>query len=138
MAADERDVTALRTNHRGEDVYLSLLRTPVALARNLLLDYARELNELSARPRWYNALVHNCTTAIRYHLHHVTPTGRWSWKLLANGHLDELIYARGNFDTDLPFAEFRRRSAISARARAAGDAPDFSARIREGLPEPAR
>ncbi len=51
-----------------------------------------------------------------------------------NGYIDELGYERGTIDTSLPFDELRRRSDITQKARAAGDAPDFSARIREGLP----
>jgi hypothetical protein len=38
-------------------------------------------------------------------------------------------------DTSLPFAELRRRSDVTARARAAGNRPEFSGLIREGLPE---
>ena len=34
------------------------------------------------------------------------------------------------------FAELKRLSHINARAHAAGDAPDFSQRIRAGLPMP--
>ena len=41
---------------------------------------------------------------------------------------------RGVFDTSLPFAELKHRSHINADAIAAGDAPDFSARIRAGRP----
>ena len=36
----------------------------------------------------------------------------------------------------LPFAELKRLSHINARAHAAGDAPDFSQRIRAGPPMP--
>ena len=36
----------------------------------------------------------------------------------------------------MPFAELRRRSRVNNAARAAGpDAPDLSARIRNGLPQ---
>ena len=38
-------------------------------------------------------------------------------------------------NTDLPLAELRRRSNITERAKTAGDSPDFSARIRQGLTE---
>jgi hypothetical protein len=134
VVADERDVVRLRTDIRGEDVYLYRIRMPVERARAVLLDYLEDVNRLAEHPRWYNAITNNCTTTIRYHTMRVAGNNPWSWKILANGHLDELIYQRGTVDTSLPFVELRRRSAISARARALGDAPDFSARIREGLP----
>ena len=136
VVADERDVVRLRTNHRGEQVYLFRIRASVAHARALLLDYLAELNLLARRPRWYNALTHNCTTAIRYHLRHLGLGQRLDWRILANGRLDELLYARGSVDTRLPLAELRRRGAISARAREADQDPLFSTRIREGVPDP--
>ena len=56
------------------------------------------------------------------------------WKVYVNGYLDELAYQLGAVDTSLPFVELRARSLIDDRARAAAGAPDFSRRIREGLP----
>ncbi len=55
-------------------------------------------------------------------------------RILVNGRLDELAYRRGTIDTSLPFEELKERSHINKRARAAADAPNFSQRIREGLP----
>ena len=131
VVADERDVIRLRTNYRGEDVYLYRLRGAPERARALLLRYAGRINELRERPEWYNALTQNCTTAIPRQ----SGTRSWrNWKLLANGHLDELAYEIGAIDTSQPFAELRARSRVNERARAAADGPDFSRRIREGLP----
>ena len=100
----------------------------------LLLDYLREVNELAERPRWYNALSHNCTTTIRDHAQAVGPSNPWDWCILANGRLDELLYERGAIDTSLPFADLRERSDITAKAKAAGTDPAFSRDIREALP----
>jgi hypothetical protein len=58
------------------------------------------------------------------------------WRLLANGHLDQLLFERAQLDTDLPFTDLRARSNITKRAKTAGDSLDFSARIRQELPEP--
>jgi hypothetical protein len=136
VVADERDVVRLRTNHRGERLYLYRIRMPVELARELLLAYLAEVDRLSRHPRWYNALTHNCTTAIRYHLKHLGIAQRMDWRILANGQLPELMYARASVDTRLPLAELQRRSEITARAREAGQDAMFSARIREGVPDP--
>lgn len=134
VVADERDVIGVRTNHRGEHTYLYRLRTPPDVARAILLDYLAEVNRLKERPRWYNALTHNCTTTIRSHAQHVSAGSPFAWQLLLNGHLDELGYERGSINTTLPFAELRARSEITERAKAAGSDPAFSARLREGLP----
>jgi hypothetical protein len=109
---------------------------PVERARALLVDYLKAVNRLAERPRWYNALTHNCTTTIRRHAQHVAPRNPFNWRILVNGYLDELGYMRGTVDTSLPFDELRQRSNITERARAANAATDFSERIREGLPRP--
>jgi hypothetical protein len=135
VVADERDVIGLRTNHRGEQVYLYHLRASASQARALLVDYLRQINHLAEYPQWYNALTQNCTTTIRGHAHNAGAVGQFDWRLLANGHLDQLLYERGEIDTRLPFDELRARSNITASAQAAGDSPDFSTRIRQGLPQ---
>jgi hypothetical protein len=134
VVADERDVIGLRTNHRGEQVFLYRLRGSPEFARALLRSYLDEVNRLAARPKWYNAFTQNCTTTIRFHVRQAAVRNPWNWRLLVNGKADELLYQRGSIDTRLPFAELRARSDITARARAADHAPDFSARIRAGLP----
>ena len=136
VAADERDVVRLRTNIRGEDVYLYRLRTTQRAAKVLLLDYFDAMNELSRKPRWYNALLTNCTTAIRQRVIHAGGKMPLSWRLFANAYLPELLYERGSLDASRPFAELRAMSRINDRARAAGAAEDFSVRIRAGLPMP--
>jgi hypothetical protein len=135
VVADERDLVGLRTNYRGEQVYLYRIRVPVSQARALLVDYLEEVNRLADHPRWYNALTQNCTTTIRGHAQNAGAGGRLDWRLLANGHLDELLFERGQLDTDLSFKNIRARSNITERAKTAGDS-DFSARIRQELPEP--
>ena len=134
VVADERDVVRLRTNYRGEHAYLYRIRMNPEGARTLLIDYLREVNLLVQRPRWYNALTHNCTTMIRYHVQQVGGNQPWDWRILANGRLDELGYERGRIDTSMPFPELKERSDITEKAKAADSTPDFSARIRDGLP----
>jgi len=137
VVADERDVVRLRTNYRGEEVYLYRLKTPIPQARALLLDYVRSMNELADRPQFYNALTDNCTTTIRRHVKHINPGAPpFDWRYIANGYGDELMYERGNVDTRMSFVELRARSRINARAKAADQDPFFSLRIREGIPDP--
>ena len=133
VVAEERDVVGLRTNFRGEQVFLYRVRIPVTEARALLIDYLMRVNSLAEHARWYNALTANCTTTIRSHTRDIGISQRLDWRLLANGYLDELLYQRGEIDTALPFAELRARSDITNAAIAADDSTDFSARIRQGL-----
>lgn len=134
VVADERDVIRLRSNYRGEEVHLYRLNTTPETARALLVDYLEEVNRLAVKPVWYNAMTHNCTTTIRKHAQHVAPGNPFDWRILVNGKLDEVGYERGVFDNTIPFEEARRRSNITERAKAADADPDFSHRIREGLP----
>jgi hypothetical protein len=134
IIADERDLVRLRTNYRqGEEVCLYRLQVTPAQGRQLFLDYLRRANELHERAEWYNALTDNCTTAIRTQ-RAAADRAPWDWRMLLNGHLDELLYERGALATNLPFAELKKLSNINAGAKAAGQAADFSQQIREGLP----
>jgi hypothetical protein len=138
VAADERDVVRLRTNHRGEQVYLYRLRVSPERARAFLLDYVASMNGLATRPKFYGALNQNCTTTIRMHTKQIGAAAPWDWRILVNGHADEMLYERGRIDTSLPFAELKRRSLVNPRAEAAERDPEFSRRIREGVPDPPR
>ena len=138
VVADEQDLVRLRTDHRGEDVYLYRLRMSTDQAREVLVDYLEVANRLAEEPEWYNALTHNCTTTIRLHMQHVGIRNPLRWQLLANGHIDELGYARGQIDTSLPFEELRERSTITSVARALEPDEDYSEGIRRGLPDPRR
>ena len=135
VVADERDVVRLRTNYRqGEMVYLYRLQVKPETVRKVFLDYMQEVNHLKEHPEWYNALTGNCTTSIRQHTVPYNPDARLDWRLIANGYIDTMIYERGVLNQDLPFAELKKQSLINQKAQAADKAPDFSQRIREGLP----
>jgi hypothetical protein len=134
VVADERDLIGLRTNYRGEQVYLYRLKAPPALIRKIFLDYLREVNSLKERPEWYNALTSNCTTNIRRHVAPFNPGARFDWRIIVNGFIDELLYERKAIDTSLPFQELKKRSLINDRAKGADKSPAFSQLIRVGLP----
>jgi hypothetical protein len=134
VVADERDVVRLRSNHRGEDVYVYRLDVPAEGARLLLLGYLDAINRLYEQPEWYNALVQNCTTTIQRIAARYERRSWWSWKLILNGYFDELAYENGTLDQSMPFPELKAKSYINPRAQAADRDPRFSIRIREGVP----
>lgn len=140
VVADERDVIRLRTNFRQnppEDVYLYRVRGSREIARRFFLDYVGTINELRERPRFYNTATTNCTTSVLLHTRVNPDAPPWSWKVLLSGHVPEYAFELGRLDGSRSFAELRELSRINDRARAAGDAEDFSRRIRDGLPRPA-
>lgn len=135
IVADERDVIRVRTNVRGEQLYLYRTTIQPERARAIFLDYLKAVNALHEHPRFYNAVTSNCTTNVRTHVAATTAKpAPWDWRMLVNGSVDELVYERGGFASHLPFAELKRRSLIDAQAQAADQALDFSDRIRMGLP----
>jgi hypothetical protein len=136
IAADERDIIRVRTNYRGEDVYLYRVRLRPDVARQLLVAYLQSANKLAADPEFYNAALDNCTTGIRLNVQHIGAAQPWDYRILVNGLGDQLLYERKNIDTSMPFEQLKAASLIVDKAKAADRAPDFSQRIREGLPQP--
>jgi hypothetical protein len=131
---DERDILGVRAGVRAERVRVYRLSLSPDRARSLLLSYAQRINRLAEEPAWYNAATHNCTTSIRLHAIELGIERPWDWRVLVNGRGEELLYSQGMVDTSLPFEELRARSDVTEAARAALGSPDFSARIRAGLP----
>ncbi len=138
VVADERDVIRLRTDFRqpNEQVHIFRTRLPVEDQRKLFLSYAELVDSLDKQPQWYNALTDNCTTGALQRTHAYKGRGRYSWKVLFSGYVPEYAYDIQMIDTALPYPEMQRISLVNDRARAVGDAPDFSTQIRQGLPAP--
>jgi hypothetical protein len=137
IVGDERDLIRLRTNYRKdppEDVYLMRLTAPIENGRRLFLDYVHAINGLRTKPQFYNTLMTNCTTAVLLHTRVNPDHLGYSWKVLASGYAPEYAYDAGRLDTSLPFPELMARSRVNDAALVANDAPDFSRRIRAGLP----
>ncbi|MGL6040041.1 MAG: DUF4105 domain-containing protein [Deefgea sp.] len=134
VMGDEKDIVGVRTNHRNEDVFLYPVRVSAEGARALFLIYLERINELANRPEWYNLLSNNCTLNIVRYANRAGRVGDFNISHLLNGWIDAYLYHAGFIDTDLPFDELRQRSHINAAAQAAENDPNFSERIRAGLP----
>jgi hypothetical protein len=132
VVADERDVIALRTNHRKDEVYLYPVEARPEQMRAMLVGMLRRANTLAEHPEFYNTLTSTCTTNIVRHLNEVAPrrVSPWSPRVLLPAFADRLAYDLGLIETSLPFEEARRRYRVDERARAYGDGPVFSAMIR--------
>lgn len=133
VVGDERDLVAVRTNHRNEDVFLYRIRIPEATARELLTLYLGRVNQLAEQPEFYHLLSNNCTINIVRLANQVGRVGRLDINHVLNGFIDQYLYSSGMVETTLPFAEFRKRSHINEPANKADGAPDFSQRIREAI-----
>jgi hypothetical protein len=137
VVADERDVIRVRTNYRHsppEEVYVYRVTGSPENSRRVFLDYMRDINDLHEHPRFYNTLTTNCTTMIFAHTTVNPGHIPFSWKILLSGYAPEYAYDMGRLDRRLPFEELKRRAHVNTAAQAANEAPDFSQRIRAGLP----
>jgi hypothetical protein len=134
IAADERDVVGVRTNVRGEDVRIYRMRATPAEARDLLLEYVAEANDLARTPRFYNTLTTNCTTQIFRMVRVLRPGVPLDYRMLLAGYVPDYIYDRGRLDGSMSFEALRDRSHI--RGKASSSDPDFSRKVREGVPAP--
>lgn len=136
VAADERDIVRVRSNVRGEDVRIYRLRMTPDNARLLLRRYAQEMNDIARTPRFYDTLTANCTTLVFGMVQTIRPGLPLDPRVLISGYLPDYVYDLGATATNMPLAELRRRSRIHDAAALADEAPDFSVRIREGIPTP--
>jgi Ca2+/Na+ antiporter len=140
IAGDERDLIRVRTDYRNpqEEVYLFRTKSNRERARRLLMEYVRQINAMKEKPVWYNTLTTNCTTNIVMHIKTFSDHIRYNWKILLSGYTPLYAYERGALDTRMPFGELKKRSYINPRAHLIGNDPEFSRKIREGLPLPGR
>jgi len=137
VAADEHDILRVRTNVRGEDVYMYRVRLPEAEMRSLFLGYLREGAALVRAPSFYNTLTANCTTIVYALAKHVVPGLPMDWRLLASGYLPEYLHDVGALTPGLGMADLRTAGRITERARAFDRSPgteSFSRAIRNDLP----
>jgi hypothetical protein len=134
VAADERDILRVRTNARGEDMYLYRLNMPREALRAMFLGYVERARELDRAPAFYNTLTSNCTTIVFELVRRLDPGLPLDWRLLASGYLAEYAYDQHGLLPGYTLDQLKQGGHITARARAANDDPDFSARIRAGMP----
>ena len=132
---DERDFVLRRTLYLGHDLYLYPLVTPPREVRKALVGMLETANRLRRRPRFYNSVTNNCTSALRKHANRVRP-GSFPAFALADvlpGLSDRVLYDKGWIDTDVTLKELRDAHSVGARVAACADLPDFSRCIRRGL-----
>jgi hypothetical protein len=134
VAADERDILRVRTNARGEDVYLYRVDLAPEARRALFLAYLDEAGALERKPRFYSTLTANCTTIVYEMVQRIVGGLPLDWRLLASGYLPEYLHGVGGLASDAPLAQLRAAGRITERAKAADADPDFSQAIRQGVP----
>jgi hypothetical protein len=136
VAADERDAVRVRSNVRGEDVRIYRLRMSPKNAQILLREYVEEANDLARTPRFYNTLTANCTNLVFDMVRVIHPGVPMDARVIFTGYLPNYAYDLGATNTSVSFEKLRELSKIHDKAAQADADPNFSARIREGVPAP--
>ena len=136
IAADEHDILRVRTNVRGEDVYMYRVSLPRAEMRSLFLAYLGEGAALAREPSFYNTLTANCTTIVYALARRIVPGLPMDWRLLASGYLPDYLFDVGGLAPGYSMEALRAAGRITDRALAADKTPaaNFSQAIRQGLP----
>ena len=142
VAADERDILAVRTNVRGETVHMYRVKMTPENMRELFLAYAYQAGQLHFAPRFYNTLTANCTTIVWQLARKIGNALPTDWRLLASGYLPEYLRDIHALESLQPLETLRAQGHITERAQSWQAAPDssdaaasadFSRHIRQGM-----
>lgn len=138
VVADERDVIGVRALHRDPEEQVYVLRTRMVLqnGRKLFMEYVRQINRLRTEPAFYNTLTTNCTTQVLALVKALGGVAQYTWKILLSGYVPDYLYETEALMPGMSFDEIMKRALVNERAKQAISDPNFSLRIREGVPHP--
>lgn len=130
--ADERDAIGIRTELRGDDVFLYRSNATEEQVQSFFRCMMNRVDKLSRSPEKYNTITNNCLTNIRFHVNRIWP-GRipWNWRLLVNAHSDYLAFTLGLLKSDETFELTRDHANVTPKAKGNWHSEDFSKLIRE-------
>lgn len=136
--AEERDIVAVRTNFRNEQVFLYHTVAGPEWTRKLFVEYVIRANRLREHPEWYNAFTENCTTVIFRAMADIGKlppgTSLYNLRTIFNGLGVKMLYQGGNLEGKLPLPELQESARINAAAQQIDQSSDFSLRIRLNRP----
>ncbi len=135
LAAEERDVIGLRSNIKNETVYIFRLGATPEQARNMLEAYVVKADKLAEEPVFFNSVFTNCSYTVLQMVRAIGVTLPVDWRVLVNGYLPNYLHELGSVNTSVSLDELYSAGDITARALAEGLTPDYSAAIRDGVPE---
>lgn len=131
VVGDERDLVKLRSNFRGDDVYAYPTVANADQSQQLFTSVMNRVNQLAAKPEFYNTITNNCTTNIRRHINELKPNRiANAWQVLLPGHSDQYAYDLGLLDQRIPFQDLKALAHVNQLAARADPAANFSAQIR--------
>lgn len=132
VAADERDVIKLRSNHRKNKVYIYPIKCKKKEKQKIFIEMAEKMNQLKNKPEFYNTITNTCATNIIKHLNNIMSNKiNFNYKILIPAFIDKLILSLGLIDTDLSIKEARKIFLINEKTEKYHNNENFSELIRE-------
>jgi len=126
----ERDILGVRTDIRGERVYLYPTVATPEQSRELFMALAEEINDLYDGPKMYNTVFNNCTNAITKKVEPIADVKfPLTYKMLLPGYVDEILYDMALIDTNGTFEEVKEKHLVKANGVDRNDAK-YSVEIR--------
>jgi hypothetical protein len=130
---DERDHILRRSVYSEHELYVYPMITPPQEVRAILEHVFETINALVEKPKFYNSVRDNCTSALRDIANVVQPGSfpPFIWAQVLPGLSDEVLHKKGWIDTKVPREKLREVYGIRLKAEQFKDDDDFSRRIRD-------
>lgn len=137
IAAQENDIIRVRSEVRGEQVYMYRLAIPPKQLRTLFMAYVEEARRIEKTPRFYNSLTSNCTTVVFQIAKQIQPDLPLDYRLLLSGYFDEYAYDQGGLVAGVPFDVLKKRGRVQSMpgVQNMANEEDYSRYIRRELPK---
>ena len=113
----------MRTNVRGEQVYIHPVDVQASTARAVLEQIVNRVQSIEQSPAWYHTITASCASTLAADIQEVAdPPLDLDWRVLLPGFSDELAFELGLLKTDADLATTRERNfADPARYTGRGD-----------------
>jgi hypothetical protein len=133
VVGSEADLVGVRTEHRGERVYLYPTTATAEQARELFEEFMIAINGVYETPRMYNTLTHNCTNELTRPVRRMSEVDfPLTWKGIFPGYFVEVLYELELIDTSQSFASVKYAHRLDA-ASLDPQSPSFSTDLRRSI-----
>jgi len=92
LAGTPEDLYGLRTDYRGETLYVYRLRQDHRALRDITLSLFSQAEELQAKPEFYNSLCRNCTTGLKPMLRSADQSEESDIRVMLNGFAAHMLF----------------------------------------------
>lgn len=130
VVGSEKDIIGVRTDIRKERVYIYPTAANPQKAQELFLLLAGDINQIYAKPTFYNTLLNNCTNAITRRVEDISEVNfPLTYKTILPGFMDEVLYEMKLIPADKDFIEIKNYYRVDNN-KVNRNSVDYSSQIR--------